>query len=460
MSASAPAAASLLAQKYSHPDPTSLADSSPTSLLSSAPASDPALQSAAIETADLTPDDVANVPLPQKSWFEVCSGEVGSIRREASWIAFSTFLMTIARNACFDKRIFGNYLLRTLAPVERDSVTWYWIVLTRVWEMCLVSFVWKRVRGGLKREGALFGIVYALVSRSGLYMFEHSYFLLSSGVPTTLLLIDCLAFLVTLSFLPTFHPAPPSARAPLGLLPRLQADPALIYNLVLAVGVVTFSTAFGSYAIERLGGSQFVKENVWDVELPAWLLRDQLTGSQMMEHPTIHVPTLRHTPPVPMSTHLAHSFLSALPLLALTSFLPTLSPVAISLLSFLIIAVPSTTLLNDVFPIKIEAALGVGVTLALKGLVGGGMMSWIVEQLRNSLLVIKRVERATMVVVDEDEQTGEEQVVAVAEVEVEDDIVLDDSAVDRKATKTRSGSGGGGVMKRKGLGTGGEVDAE
>ncbi|GAA5872967.1 hypothetical protein JCM16303_006896 [Sporobolomyces ruberrimus] len=449
MSASAPAAASLLAQKYAQPDPLELAasDESPTSLLSSSMAQDPALQSAAVSNADLTRDVAALAP-PQSSWMELFAGVEGSWRREVSWIAFSTVLMTITRNICFDKRIFGNYLLHNLAPIERDSVTWRWIFITRVWEMAVVSYVWKRVRGGLKREGALFGLVYALVSRSGLYMFEHSYFLLSSGAPLRLLLIDSLAFLVTLYFLPAFHPSPPSARAPLGLLKRLELDPALIYNIILAVGLSTTISAFGAYAIERSGGTAFVKANVWDVEIPAYLMKNQLTSSQMMEHPTIHMPTLRLTPPVPMSSHLLHAFASTVPLLALSAFLPTLSPLTISLLSFLIIFVPSTTLLNDIFPITLEAATGVGATLALKGLVGSGVMSWVIEQLRNSLLV--RIDKTTLLVLDEDQQ-GQEEVVAVAEVE-EVQVVEPEESLRKK--------GKGGVVKRKGLGAGNEIDIE
>ncbi|GAA5909475.1 uncharacterized protein JCM6883_003958 [Sporobolomyces salmoneus] len=451
MANTAPAAASLLAQKYGQPDPleTAASNESPTSILSSSPGDDGALQSAAVSNADLG-RDVHALGVPQSSWMELASGVEGSWRRELSWIVFSTIVMTFARNVCFDKRIFGNYLLHNLAPIERDSVTWRWIFITRIWEMSLVSWVWKRVRGGLKKEGALFGLVYALVSRSGLYMFEHSYFLISSGAPLRLLMIDCLAFLVTLYWLPTFHPSPPSARAPLGLLKRLELDPALVYNLVFAVGLSTFISAFGAYAIERSGGAAFVKANVWDVEVPAYLMKDQLTSSQMMERPTIHMPTLRLTPPLTMTSHLLHAFLSTLPLLALSSFLPTLSPFSISLLSALIIFVPSTTLLNDIFPITLEAATGVGATLALKGLVGSGVISWVIEQLRNSLLV--RIDKTTLLVLDDDEQ-GQEEVVAVAEVEEVEVIEPEESL--------RKGKGKGGVVKRKGLGgAGSELDAD
>jgi hypothetical protein len=151
-----------------------------------------------------------------------------------------------------------------------------------------------------------------------------------------------------------------------------------------------------------------------------------------------------------MSSHLLHAFISTVPLLALSSFLPTLSPFSISLLSFLIIFVPSTTLLNDIFPIKLEAAAGVGATLALKGLVGSGVISWVIEQLRSSLLV--RIDKTTLLVLDEDQQ-GQEEVVAVAEVEEVEVIEPEESL--RKNKK-----GKGGVVKRKGLGAGSELEAD
>lgn len=160
------------------------------------------------------------------------------------------------------------------------------------------------------------------------------------------------------------------------------------------------------------------------------------------------MPTLRLTPPLTMPSHLLHAFISTLPLLALSSFLPTLSPSKISVLAFLVIFVPSTTLLNDIFPITLEAASGVGATLALKGLVGAGVISWVIEQLRNSLLV--RIDKTTLVVLDEDQQ-GEEEVVAVAEVEEVEVIEPEESL--RKGKK-------GGVVRRKGLGAGSELDAD
>lgn len=66
-------------------------------------AEDPAFQSAALSTADPTRDVMAMEP-PQRSWTETFAGDIGSFRREISWIVFSTVLMTVVRNACFDQR--------------------------------------------------------------------------------------------------------------------------------------------------------------------------------------------------------------------------------------------------------------------------------------------------------------------------------------------------------------------
>lgn len=179
-------------------------------------------------------------------------------------------------------------------------------------------------------------------------------------------------------------------------------------------------------------------------------MSDQLL---IRQQPTIHVPTLRPTPPLAMSSHLLHAFLSTLPLLALSSFLPTLSPLSIALLSFVIVCVPSTTLLNDVFPIKLEAATGVGATLALKGFVGSGVISWVIEQLRSSLLV--RIDKTTLVVLDED-QRGDEEVVAVAEI---DEVKVIEPEESLRKSHDRKGKGG--VVKRKGLGgAGSELDTD
>jgi hypothetical protein len=76
---------------------------SPTSLLSGSIGDDPALQSAAVSNADPNRDVTLLAP-PQSSWMELAAGVEGSWRREVSWVLFSTVVMTLARNVCFDKR--------------------------------------------------------------------------------------------------------------------------------------------------------------------------------------------------------------------------------------------------------------------------------------------------------------------------------------------------------------------
>lgn len=93
-------------------------------------------------------------------------------RPGAGWWAVAARLMGARR------RIFGNYLMRNLGPLERERVGWSMILAVRAWDLALGGWVWSRIDGLAKRDGALFGALVALFSRLSLYSFEHSYFLL------------------------------------------------------------------------------------------------------------------------------------------------------------------------------------------------------------------------------------------------------------------------------------------
>lgn len=50
-------------------------------------------------------------------------------------------------------RIFGNYLLRNLGPVERERVDWDYILGVRCVDLMLGSLIWKRVDGMTRKDG-------------------------------------------------------------------------------------------------------------------------------------------------------------------------------------------------------------------------------------------------------------------------------------------------------------------
>lgn len=50
-------------------------------------------------------------------------------------------------------RVLGNYLLKTLGPVEREEVHWRWIVGVRAWDLLMAGWAWKAVKGEARRDG-------------------------------------------------------------------------------------------------------------------------------------------------------------------------------------------------------------------------------------------------------------------------------------------------------------------
>ncbi|GAA5833427.1 hypothetical protein JCM11251_003492 [Rhodosporidiobolus azoricus] len=349
-----------------------------------------------------------------RSWKEVFTGEDASWRREATWWLSGFVVATVVRSACFHKSLFGSYLLENLAPVERDNPTWKYILAVRAWEIAAGGWVWRRVRGGLKGEGALFGALFALVTRISLYAFEHSYFLLSAQTVATLLLIDTLSLSTAFSLLPALLPSSPTARPGLSAYARLRSDPALVWNVVLGVGLAAFASAAVGYVVERLGGREFVKSQTMEGTVPSYLLREQLTTGEMLEHPTYTIPTLRtYDFPLSMPHHLFQSALTSLATLPFVSILPTLSPLRLALVTALLVALPSSLVLWDVLPVTPLCAASVGVALAARAAWSAGVIGWVIEELRKE----KKVRKVKLLLVDEET----DEVLAVSEARVEED---------------------------------------
>lgn len=191
-------------------------------------------------------------------------------------------------------------------------------------------------------------------------------------------------------------------------------------NIVLASGLATTLGAFTAYIIEHTEGMEFVKNNVFELEVPAYLAKDTMTAAQMMAHPLVTIPSLRSfLTPHKMKTHILHSFLESIFAVPLVSILPALDPLELSILAFALIAPASTFLLWDVLPIYFKGAVGVGLTLALRGAVTAWVTAWVLEELR----MTTHLELVELVVLDENEEKDQLEVVGVAEgvVEIEDE---------------------------------------
>ncbi|BGP44150.1 hypothetical protein JCM10449v2_008214 [Rhodotorula kratochvilovae] len=351
---------------------------------------------------------------PAPSWKELLTGQDHSRRRLASFFLAALALSTLVRSACFSQWAFGPYLLENLAPVERDTVRWKYIVANRAWEIALGAWVWRRLSGVVRGEGALFGVLLALVARLSLYVFEHSYFLLSTQTVAVLLLIDAISFASAFSLAPSLLPHAPSARPVLTALTRLRTDHALWVNVLLGVGLATFGGAAGSYVLERAGGRAFVERNTIEATVPSYLLKDQLSTSEILSHPSWTIPTLRtYDFPPSMASHLLHSLLTSLSLLPLLLSLPSLSPLSLAALAAAAVGIPAVGVFYDVLPVSLPAALGTGAALAARAAWAAAAQAWAMDELRRV-----KVTRKVKVVLVEPE-SGE--VIATSEALVEED---------------------------------------
>ncbi|GAA5858070.1 hypothetical protein JCM8547_005640 [Rhodosporidiobolus lusitaniae] len=351
----------------------------------------------------------------KRSWKEIALGTDGSWRREISFWTAGFVVATVVRSACFDERVFGSYLLENLAPVERENPKWQYILAVRAWEIAAGGYVWRRVKGGLKGDGAAFGFLYALVSRISLYTFEHSYFLLSAQTVAILLLIDALSLASAFSLLPYFIPPAVESRPLVSALRRIREDHALVLNVLFGVGLATFGAAATSYITERLGGREFVVRNTLETTIPSYLLKDQLTASEVLEHPSWTVPTLRtYDFPLSMPHHLFQSSLTSLAILPFVSVLPSLSPLKLAALVGAVVAVPSTLVLWDVMPVTTLCAAATGAALGVRAAWAAGVVGWTIEELRRA----KTVRTVKLLLVDEET----DEVLATSTARVETDV--------------------------------------
>ncbi|SGY39267.1 BQ5605_C003g02186 [Microbotryum silenes-dioicae] len=301
--------------------------------------------------------------------------------------------------ACFHPVIFGDYLAKNLAPVERDDVRWGYILLVRAYDLALGGYLWPRVDGLAKRDGALFGAIMASVSRIGLLVFERAYFLLSTETVSTLFLIDLVSLIAAFSLLPILLPHSVESRPTSSALMRLERHPELIINIALSIGISTFVCAFLGYAVERLGAQQFIK---------------------MLETPTVAIPSLRHfLEPLSMPRHIIHSLFLSILTIPFVSIFPTTGSVRLALIAFLLVAPQTATLLWDVLPLHGEAAFYVGAFEGVKAAISSAVTAWTIEELRARRERIETV-YAIALIEDEDEKSS---LLVVAEGMVEEEPV-------------------------------------
>lgn len=266
----------------------------------------------------------------------------------------------------------------------------------------------------------------------------------STQTVSVLLLIDVLTFAGAFALLPHLLPHPPAPRPILSTFSRLQADPAQYLNVLFSLGLAVCVSALGSFILEREGGRAFIERNVFEATVPSYLMRDQLTTKEVLEHPTWTIPALRTydaSQHLSMSAHLSHALGSCLPLVPFTLAIPSalLSPWRLALVTLGLVAVPSCLTLWDVLPLTTPSALLTGVGLGIRQALSIYLISWTLESLRRT----RSVKNVKVVVYDqqlggvEGEEVADVIATAVVEAIVETEAV---EQVDAATAVTSVGS--------------------
>ena len=206
---------------------------------------------------------------------------------------------------------------------------------------------------------------------------------------------------------------------------------------------------------------------MFEATVPSYLMRDQLTTKEVLEHPTWTIPALRTydaSQHLSMSAHLSHALGSCLPLVPFALSIPSalLSPLRLALVTLGLVAVPSCLTLWDVLPLTTPSALLTGVGLAIRQALSIYLISWTLESLRRT----RSVKNVKVVVYDqqvgvEGEEVADVIATAVVEAIVETEAIEQvdaATAVTSMGTSALAGAGGQRASPRRKAVLRGEID--
>jgi len=310
-------------------------------------------------------------------------------------LAASFTVATLLRSVCFNPRypIFGRELQDNLAPIERDDISWQWIAATRLWDLTLAIYVWSRETGGhrTKTDAPLLGCLLSMLSRVPLYLVLSHHFLLSPKTLFQVLVTDLFASSAALYVISKVEPKHPAFfPSPLVTAPAVDTDPTIAGSqsksemIGYAIAIGTSINALYSYIAERAFMQQWIRKNVLELQVPAYLSAMKPSFAHAMKNPSIAIPVLRSdATPMTMPSHLLHNL--ALPILTLLLalfYLPQKSPAYLALLAFIVVAPTNALSSYNLLPLKLEAATAIGLDSGLKAAVAAFVSAWVTDDWR------------------------------------------------------------------------------
>lgn len=253
--------------------------------------------------------------------------------------------------------------------------------------------IWRRETGGHKRhvDAPILGGLLASIERLPLYLLLSHFFLLGYKTLFQVLLTDIFSSSSAMYVIsrmeakrPSFFPTPTSS---LSSLSDLFKDRTKLETVSYGIGLSTLINALYSYVSEHAFLGEFIRNNVLENEIPAYLSAMKPALSEALAHPTYTIPILRSVlEPLSMPEHISH----ALPLSLLVSalsliYLPQKSPLHLAGLVGLFVLPSNALSVYNLLPIKGTAAIAIGLENALRASTAAYIIAWITDDWRRPL---------------------------------------------------------------------------
>jgi hypothetical protein len=278
-----------------------------------------------------------------------------------------------------------------LAPIERDDISWSYIAATRLFDLTMFITIWHRETGGHKRhvDAPLLGGLLATIERLPLYLLLSHFFLLSYKTLFQVLITDIFAAssaMYVISRLepkrPSFFPAPYDNK-----LDVFATDRTKLETISYGIGLSTFINALYSYISERTFLGDFIRNNVQENEIPAYLSAHKPALAEALAHPTYIIPILRSSiSPLSMPEHISHALpLSILVTILSLIYLPQKSPLNIAALVGMFVLPSNALHVYNLLPINGTAAIAIALENALRASTAAYIIAWITDDWRRPL---------------------------------------------------------------------------
>jgi len=319
-----------------------------------------------------------------KSWLDTFVGTPYSLRRTYIAYVAAFWSSSLVRMACLSPvlPIFGKHLSETLAPIERDDVSWLYIALTKAIDLAMA--VWVYQSEGSKFDAPLLGVLLTMIGRPTLYQFFHHHFLLSTKTMSEVLLTDATAGAAALFVLSSLLPSPATFRPqPVAWFKR-HLNFASFQSIGVALGLGALSSALIEFVSDRTFLHQTMKAGLLEHSIPSYFAASRPASAWALAHPLVAIPTLRtNFDPLNMADAITRSLPFTISFLVLALFvIPQLPTRKLATVVFLLTTPAAFFTLWNILPVTAWSSGVAALVMGLRQALVASIMAWVLADLR------------------------------------------------------------------------------